>query len=182
VTNFVLGVKPEKDFKWVKMSLEKYLKKEIKKNRKGKGGASRLRPRFWPAGQSRPSPLARHPPPRASARASVHARTAVPRRLGGPAELGRRVVRMRRGGRTLVGHQVCPAAPASSPAARRAPPLSLSPSPSPARSSNPRHRLPLPSALGAPFSGSSGLLPPIRDHQRLCLVLPHPALVLNRAR
>jgi len=29
VTIFVLGAKPEKDFKWVKMSLKKYLEKEI---------------------------------------------------------------------------------------------------------------------------------------------------------
>jgi len=32
VTIFVLGVKPKKDLKWVKMSLEKYLEKEIQKN------------------------------------------------------------------------------------------------------------------------------------------------------
>jgi len=33
---------------------------------KAKGGASRPRPRFWPAGRSRPSPPARDPLPRAS--------------------------------------------------------------------------------------------------------------------
>jgi len=179
VTNFILGAKPKNDFKWVKMSLEKYLKKKkFKKNGKGKGGASRPRPCFWPAGRSRPSTPARHLP----RRACVHMRTAVPRRSGEPAELVRRVARMRRGGRTLVGHQVRPAAPASSPAARHAPPFSLSSSPSPVRNSNPRHRSPLPLVLGAPFSGSSGLLPPIRDHQRLRLALPHPALALNLVR
>ena len=46
----------------------------------------------------------------------------------------------------------------------------------------PRGRSPLPPALGALLSGSSGLLPPIRDHQRLHLALPQPALALNRAR
>ena len=66
--------------------LGKYLEKEIKKWKKGKGGASRPRPRFWPAGRSRPSPPTRHP---------LHARepcprawTAAPRRRGTPAALG----------------------------------------------------------------------------------------------
>jgi len=38
---------------------------------KGTRGSSRPRPRFWPAGRSRPSPPARLPPP--CARAHVHA-------------------------------------------------------------------------------------------------------------
>jgi len=82
---------------------------------------------------------------------------------------------MRRGRRTLVGNQVRPVGPASSPAASCASPLSHSPSPLAVRSSDPRHRSPLPPALGASFSGSSGLLPQILGHQRLRLALPQPA-------
>jgi len=36
--NFCSGAKPEKEFKGVKTSLEKYLEKEIQKNGKGEGG------------------------------------------------------------------------------------------------------------------------------------------------
>jgi len=36
VTIFVLGARPKKNFKWVKMSLEKIFGKRIKKNGKGK--------------------------------------------------------------------------------------------------------------------------------------------------
>ena len=63
MTTFVLGAKPEKGFKLVKISLEKYLRKEIQKMEKGKRGASRPRPRFWPVGRSRPCPPARLPLP-----------------------------------------------------------------------------------------------------------------------
>ena len=50
-TTLLLGENGENDFKVVQMILKKSLRKEIqKKNRKGKGGASRPRPRFWPAG------------------------------------------------------------------------------------------------------------------------------------
>ena len=44
----------------------------------------------------------------------------------------------------------------------------------------PRCRSPLPPPLVALSPGSSGLLPPICDYQRLRLALLHPALVLNR--
>ena len=91
------------------MNLEKELRKEIQKKEKVKEGASRPRPRFWPAGRSRPSPPAPAPRPRA--------RTATPCRRGEPAELGRRVACMRRLGRALGGHQERLAAPASVPAA-----------------------------------------------------------------
>ena len=55
----------------------------LKKWKKGRGGASRPRPRFWPAGRSRPSPPARHPLPRASV-ASMRAdgRAATPWHAG----------------------------------------------------------------------------------------------------
>ena len=103
---------------------------------KGKGGASRKRPRFWPAGRSQPSLPARHPLPALAPAPRPHARTAAPRRRGTPAAFGRRVARMRRLGRALVGHQVRPTAPAFAPTARRARPLALSLSLSPARSSS----------------------------------------------
>ena len=46
----------------------------------------------------------------------------------------------------------------------------------------PHRRSPLLPMLGALLHASSSLLPPIRDHQRLRVALPHPALALNRAR
>ena len=86
------------------MSLENIREKEIQKKEREKGGASRPRPRFSTAGRSWPSPPARLSPPRARAR--IHARRpAAPCRRGEPAELCRRVARMRRGGHALVGHQ-----------------------------------------------------------------------------
>ena len=112
------------------MNLEKIGEKKLKKIEKGKGGASRPRPHFWPTGRSRPSPPALVPAP------CPRTRTAAPRRLGTPAEHGRRVARMRRLGRALVSHQVRPAASASVPATRRALLLALSPSLSLARSSS----------------------------------------------
>ena len=84
---------------------------------KGKGGASRPQPHFWPTGRSQPSPPARHPPPHASAHACVHVWTAARCRRGKPAELSHRVACMHRPRRALVGHQERPAAPASSSAA-----------------------------------------------------------------
>jgi len=105
------------------------LRKEIQKEKieKGKGGASRPRPHFWPARRSRPSPPALSPSPRPRSRPRrVHARTAAPRRRGEPAELGCRVASMRSPGRALVGHQERPAAPASALAAVCARQLSLS--------------------------------------------------------
>ena len=101
--------------------------------------------------------------------------TAAPCRRGEPAELGRRVAHMRRPRCALVGHQKHPAAPASSSAAICAPPLSLLLYPSLARSSDLRHRSPLPPTLGASSSSSSDLLLRIRSHQRLRLALLHPA-------
>ena len=133
------------------MSFLKYLEKEIQKSGKRKGGAlagrglascplakaGPARPRVIPL----PAPV---PRPRTQ--------TATLRRRGTPAAFGRRVARMRRGGRTLVGHQVRPTAPASFPAARRTPPLALSLSFSPTGSSSLRRRSPFPPALGAPLS------------------------------
>jgi len=37
VTIFVLGVRHKKDLKWVKLSMEKYLEKEIKKWKRERG-------------------------------------------------------------------------------------------------------------------------------------------------
>ena len=69
-------------------------KKNFKKKRRGQGGASRLPPRFWPAGRSRPSPRAHSPPsprPRAMAGRAVPpwraSRTPPPR--GAPMRPGR---------------------------------------------------------------------------------------------
>ena len=103
---------------------------------KGKGGASRLRPRFWPAGRSWPSPPALTPLPATAPAPRPRARTATPLRHGTPAAFDRRVARMRRLGRALVGHEVRPTAPAFAPAARHAPPLALSTSLPPTRSSS----------------------------------------------
>ena len=147
---------------------------------KKKGGASRPRPHFWPAGRSRPSPPALAPFPAPAPAPRPRVRTAAPRRRGTPAELGRHVARMRRLGRTLVGHQVRPVASAFAPAARRAPPLALSLSLACAQ--QPLRRSPLPPTLGALLLASSGLLPPIHNHQRLRLAFPHPTLTLNRVR
>jgi len=61
-----LGAKAEKGFKFVKMSLEKYWRKEIKKKKKGVSAAGPTRLPFGPAkprGPVSPSPL-----PRADAR------------------------------------------------------------------------------------------------------------------
>ena len=84
---------------------------------KGKGGASRLRPRFWPTGRSRPSPPALAPFPALVLAPRPRVRTAAPCRCCEPAELGRRVARMRWLGRALLGHQERPVAIASVPAA-----------------------------------------------------------------
>ena len=55
-------------FEIVQMNLEKELRKENKKTEKGKGGASRPRPHFWPAAEAGParprSPPSPHPHPR----------------------------------------------------------------------------------------------------------------------
>ena len=103
---------------------------------KRKGGASRPRPHFWPTGRSRPSPPALTPFPALTPATCARARTTAPCRRGEPAELGRSVAHMRRLGRALVGHEVCPAPSAFAPAARRTPPLALSLFLSPARSSS----------------------------------------------
>ena len=118
------------------MNLEKIGEKKLKKIEKGKGGASRPRPHFWPTGRSRPSPPTLAPFPALAPAPCPRARTAALCRRGELAELGRHVARMRRLGRALVGHQVRPAASAFAPAARHAPPLALSLCPSPARSSS----------------------------------------------
>ena len=102
--------------------------------KKRKGGASRSRPRFWPVGRSQPSPPARFPLLAPAPAPRPRARTAAPQRRGTPAAFGRRVARMRRLGRALVGHQVRPATLTFAPAARRTRPLALSLSLSPARS------------------------------------------------
>jgi len=96
----LLGESGENDLKMAKMNLEENLRKEIqKKIGKGKGGASRPRPRFWPAGRSRPGPPALSPSPSSRSRPRPRARTASPRRRGAPAGLGRRVAGMRQRGR-----------------------------------------------------------------------------------
>ena len=74
----------------VKMLLEEDLRKEIqKKMEKGKGGASRPRPRFCPTGRSRLGPPAHSPPPsprsRSRPRADSARRGAVARRQGSAA-------------------------------------------------------------------------------------------------
>jgi len=92
------------------------LRKEIqKKNRKGKGGASRPRPRLWPAGRTRPGPPAPSPSPSSRSRPRPRARAASPCRRGAPAEPGRCVAGMRRRGDALVGHQEPLDAPAEAP-------------------------------------------------------------------
>ena len=126
---FFFLLQPLKSFvKASKVHLKLFGEKKFKKKlEKGKGGASRPRPHFWPAGRSRPSPPALSPstPPRSRPR-RVRARTAAPRRRGEPAELGCRVASMRSPGRALVSHQERPAAPASAIAAICARQLSLS--------------------------------------------------------
>jgi len=100
-----------------------FWKRNSKKMEKGKGGASRPPPRFWPAGQSRPSPRTRHAP----SRTRVHVwRPTAPCRRGEPVGLCRRVARMRRPGHVLVDHQEHPTAPASPSSSICASPLSLS--------------------------------------------------------
>jgi hypothetical protein len=76
--------------KIVKMLLEEDLRKEFfKKKKRGKGGASRPRPRFWPTGRSRLGPPALSPPPsprpRSRPRADSARRGAVARRQGSAA-------------------------------------------------------------------------------------------------
>ena len=101
------------------------MRKEIQKNRKRErgalGGRGLTSGPLAEAGPARP----RSPPSPRPHRA--RARTAAPCRRGAPAELGRRVTRMRQPGRALVGHQERPAASASASAAICAPPLALSP-------------------------------------------------------
>ena len=156
------------------------IEKRNSKKEKGKGGASRPRPHFWPTGRSRPSPptlapfaaLAPATCPRADGRV-------VPPWRAGRARppRGEHAAAWTRPGRPpgAPGHvrlrprcQTCRSA--------RVVAHSL------ARAQQPLRRTPSPPTLGAPLSASSGLLHPLRDHRRLRLVLPHPVLTLNRAR
>ena len=161
------------------MNLEKDLRKEIQKNRKRKGGDSRPRPHFWPTGRSRPNPpalapfpvLVPVPCPRADGRA-------VP-----PWRAGR--ARPPRGEHAAAW--TCPGRPPGAPdRVRLRPrcqtrPSALALALSFARAQQqPLCRAPSPPTLGSPLFASSGLLPPLHDHRRLRLVLPHPVLTLNR--
>ena len=120
-----------------KISFKLFGKNKLKKRERGavhwRAGANQP---AQPAKPARPPRTHAFPFPALAPAPCPHAWTAAPCRRGEPAELGRRVARMRRIRRGLVGHQVRPAAFASVPAARCTPLLALSPSLSLALSSN----------------------------------------------
>ena len=147
---------------------------------KGKGGASRPRPRFWPTGRSRLGPPALSPPPfpalaPASARGRPR-RDAVARRQDSAAAW-----RACDGVETPWSATRCPRSRSPPPPLPFAPLSSLSLALSLSRSarrSAARHSR---RRLGAPLPASSGPLLPLRDHHRLRLVLPRRVLALFRA-
>ena len=79
MTIFVLGAKPKKDFKWVKMSLERYLEKYAKRERAALAGRGLASGPLAEAGPARPRVTPSTRENRVHARGRPH-RDAVARR------------------------------------------------------------------------------------------------------
>ena len=135
--HFIFLLQPLKKFaKASKISFKIFGKNKFKKERGAVHWRASANQPAQPAKPARPPHACASPFPALAPAPRPRARTAAPCRRGEPAELGRRVARLRWLGRALVGHQVRPAVSASVPAARGTPLLALSPSLSLARSSS----------------------------------------------